>query len=68
LFGRLGIGKALECGGDVLLIDIFGVVGTAVPFKSLFGFLAAFAGDAFNELKVAGRTAAVFGRASVFTA
>jgi len=36
-----GLGKALEGGGDLLLIDVFGVVGTAIRFKSHFGFLAA---------------------------
>src|SRR5579863_7917767 len=61
------VGDPAKGNFDLLLIDVFGVVGTAVPFERLFGLLAAFAGDVFNELKVARRTAAVLGPSSAFT-
>jgi hypothetical protein len=64
----VGVGDPAKSNFNLLLIDTVGVIGTAIPLKSLFGFFAAFAGDAFNELKVARRPAAVLGRASAFAA
>ena len=56
-----GIGDALESGADLLLVDVVGVVGAAVPRAHLLLAAAALAlvgaGDGVEELVVAGQAA-----------
>jgi hypothetical protein len=63
----VGVGDPAKGNVDLLYINIVEVVRAAVPIKRLFRFLALFAGNVLDEIKVTWWTAAIFGRASAFT-